>query len=94
MTPTPTQTPIVSYEFTGFTTDPLTMSGACSGAMVPPIYSNCSPLTGGGSCYLYSDPLLQTPLVAGYYVNFPKTEGYQVTGGLGQITTGVPTPCV
>jgi len=94
MTPTPTQTPIVSYEFTGFTTDPLTMSGACSGAVVPPIYSNCSFLTGGGSCYLYSDPLLQTPLVAGYYVNSSQTEGYQVTGGLGQITTGVPTPCV
>jgi hypothetical protein len=92
-TPTPTGTPIVSYEFIGFTTDLLTMSGACSGAIVPPIYSNCSFLTGGGSCYLYSDPLLQTPLVAGYYVNSLKSEGYQVTGGLGQITIGLLNPC-
>jgi hypothetical protein len=94
MTPTPTQTPIVSYEFTGFTTDVLTMSGACSGAVVPPIYSNCSVLSGDGSCYLFSDPLLNSPLVAGYYVNLSQSEGYQVTGGLGQITNLQSSPCV
>jgi hypothetical protein len=94
VTQTPTATPIVSYEFTGFTTSVLTMSGACSGAIVPPSYSNCSFLVGGGSCYLYSDPLLQTPLAAGYYVNSSQSEGYQVTGGLGQIIIGTPNPCV
>ena len=94
VTQTPTPSPIVSYEFTGFTTDVLSMSGACSGALVPPSYSNCSVLAGDGSCYLFSDPLLNAPLVAGYYVNSSQSEGYQVTGGLGQITSLQSNPCV
>jgi len=94
VTQTPTPSPIVSYEFTGFTTDVLSMSGACSGALVPPSYSNCSVLAGDGSCYLFSDPLLNSPLVAGYYVNSSQSEGYQVTGGLGQITSLQSNPCV
>jgi hypothetical protein len=93
VTKTPTATPIVAYEFTGFTTDALTMSGACLGAILPPIYSNCNFLVGGGSCNLYSDPSLQTPLAAGYYVNSSKSEGYQVTGVSGEITIGLPNPC-
>jgi hypothetical protein len=94
VTQTPTPSPIVSYEFTGFTTDVLSMSGACSGALVPPSYSNCSVLAGDGSCYLFSDPLLNSPLAAGYYVNSSQSEGYQVTGGLGQITSLQSNPCV
>ena len=38
-------------------------------------------------------PEAEAELVAGYYVNSSKSEGYQVTGGLGQITIGLLNPC-
>lgn len=97
-TPTNTQTPTptpVYYEFTGFTQSPSGYTQACSGALVPPIYSNCSVLSGDGSCYLYSDPLGNVPVIDSYYVNpSPQSEGYQVTGGFGQINGSQSNPCV
>jgi hypothetical protein len=90
-TPTPTPTPTI-FEFTGFTFDVLSYTGACSGGLVPPMYSNCSSLT--TTCTLYNDPSLATPKIDGYYVNSNQTFGYFISGGTGVIASVLPNPCV
>jgi hypothetical protein len=89
-TPTPTPTPTI-FEFTGFTFGVLSYSGACSGGLVPPMYSNCSTLT--TTCTLYNDSSLTTPKIDGYYVNSNKSFGYFISGGTGVIDSVLPNPC-
>jgi hypothetical protein len=89
-TPTPTPTPTI-FEFTGFTFGVLSYSGACSGGLVPPMYSNCSTLT--TTCTLYNDSSLTTPKIDGYYVNSNQSFGYFISGGTGVIDSVLPNPC-
>jgi hypothetical protein len=89
-TPTPTPTPTI-FEFTGFTFGVLSYTGACSGGLVPPMYSNCSTLT--TTCTLYNDSSLATPKIDGYYVNSNQSFGYFISGGTGVIASVLPNPC-
>jgi hypothetical protein len=89
-TPTPTPTPTI-FEFTGFTFGALSYTGACSGGLVPPMYSNCSTLT--TTCTLYNDSSLATPKIDGYYVNSNQSFGYFISGGTGVIASVLPNPC-
>ena len=95
-TPTPTTTPTATFGYytyslgTGstanlacadFSSAPNTIYGTVSGGIGPNVGE-----------YLYFDTLFQTPVMNGYYSN--GIAWYQVTGGLGQITSSDPNGCL
>jgi hypothetical protein len=95
MTPTPTMTPTATFGYYTYSLGTgVTSFDACTYVGLPvDVYA---PVAGGIGPnldeYIYIDTLLSIPAPDGYYSN--GTAWYNVTGGLGQITTSDPNGCI
>jgi hypothetical protein len=92
-TPTMTPTPTIGYYIYSLGSG-ATFNDACTGYTASPI-NVYAPLVGGigpnvGE-YLFTDTLTSVPVPNGYYSN--GTAWFNVTGGLGQVTSSDPNGC-
>ena len=93
-TPTMTPTPTIGYYLYSLGTG-ATFTEACTGYTSSPINVYAPPAGGIGPNvgeYLYTDTLTSVVAPNGYYSN--GTAWFQVTGGLGQITSSDPNGCI